>query len=94
MDFKRYLAPTLLVVLLLFLQYCLWFQAGGVIDMLRLKKRFATEQAVNEELKKRNDKILFEVKHLKKNKEAIEARARQELGMIKNGETFYQVVEN
>jgi len=47
----------------------------------------------NEELKKRNALLLFQIKRLRNSKDATEARARNELGMVKKGETFYQVVK-
>ena len=87
------LLPFLLLILLLFLQYRLWFEAGGVLDMLRLKKQLSQETQENAELKKRNDVLKHQVLYLQKNQSAIESRARQELGMIKKDETFYQVVE-
>lgn len=93
MDFRRFnLLPIVLLVLLLFLQYRLWFEAGGVFDLFHLKKQLVLEQQFNEKLKKRNQAVLIQVQHLQENQEAIEARARQELGMIKQGETFYQVI--
>ena len=87
------LLPFLLLILLLFLQYRLWFEAGGVLDMLRLKKQLSQETQENAELKKRNDVLKHQVLYLQKNQSAIESRARQELGMIKKDETFYQLVE-
>lgn len=87
------IGPILLVILLLFLQYRLWFDSGGILDMLRLKKRLAQEVQKNEQLKQRNDSLMRQVIYLQKNQDAIESRARQELGMIKKGETFYQTVE-
>jgi cell division protein FtsB len=87
------LAPILLVILFLFLQYRLWFEPGGILDMVRLKKHLAKEVQENEQLKKRNDVLMHQVIYLQKNQDAIESRARQELGMIKKGETFYQTVE-
>lgn len=87
------LLPFLLLILFLFLQYRLWFQAGGVSDMMRLKKQLTQETLANAELKKRNNVLKHQVLYLQKNQSAIESRARQELGMIKKDETFYQVVE-
>lgn len=87
------LLPIVLVALLLFLQYRLWFESGGILDMLRLKKQLAQEIQANEQLKKRNDLLKHQVIYLQKNQNAIESHARQELGMIKKGETFYQIVD-
>ena len=87
------LLPIFLVLLLIFLQYCLWFESGGIVDMMRLKKRLAIEAQQNEMLKQRNKGLLEQVQHLQKSNDALESRARHELGMVKNGETFYQVVK-
>ena len=84
--------PWLLLVVLLALQYRLWFQAGGVIDMVHMRKQLSLETQENDKLKKRNQALLNQVQHLQNNNQAIESRARHELGMIKEGETFYQVV--
>lgn len=82
-----------LILLLGFLQYRLWFESGGILDMMHLKKELALETETNEKLKQRNTALLNQVQHLQKDKNAVESRARHELGMIKKGETFYQVVE-
>lgn len=93
MEWRRTVLPSILVLLLIFLQYHLWFEAGGIREMLRFKKQLAIEQSQNEKLKKRNEALLVQVENLQKNQDAVEARARQELGMIKKGETFYQVLD-
>lgn len=85
--------PLILLLALVFLQYRLWFEPGGIIDMMRLKKKLAIETMHNDQLKKRNQELLTEVQYLQKNNNAVESRARDELGMIKKGETFYQVVK-
>ncbi|MDR3477749.1 MAG: cell division protein FtsB [Gammaproteobacteria bacterium] len=84
---------VVLVFVLVFLQYRLWFESGGIIDMLRIKKQLALQQQVNDKLKKRNEKLTEQVQYLQASNEAVEARARGELGMIKKNETFYQVVK-
>jgi cell division protein FtsB len=61
--------------------------------MLRMRKQLTIELQQNELLKKRNQALMQQVQGLKNNNEAVEARARHELGMIKKGETFYQVVK-
>ncbi len=94
MEFRRfYLLVFMLLVMLFFLQYRLWFGSSGILDMLQLKKQLTSEQVRNDNLKKRNQMLLLQVQELKKNHDAVESRARQELGMIKKGETFYQVVK-
>lgn len=92
MQISRKILPILLVLLLVFLQYRLWLEPGGVLDMMRLKKEVALENQENDKLKKRNEALALQVQHLQKDKDAVEYRARHELGMIKKDETFYQVV--
>lgn len=87
------LLPILLAILLIFLQYRLWFEAGGIMDMVHLKKDVALQKQENDKLKKRNEQVMMEVEHLQKDKSAVEARARTELGMVKKGEVFYQVID-
>jgi len=58
-----------------------------------MKKAIAEQEAENEELRTRNKALEAEVQNLKKGLDAIEERARSELGMIKEGETFYRVIE-
>ena len=82
-----------LVITLAFLQYRLWFEQGGVGDLLRMKKMIASQKSENATLKKNNDELLFQVQRIQNSKDAAEARARSELGMVKKGETFYQVVK-
>ncbi len=90
----RYLSVVcLLIAVLLFLQYRLWSETSGLKDFFRLKKDLVRQQAENIKLKQRNDELLFQVERLRHSQEAVEARARNELGMIKKGETFYQIVK-
>jgi cell division protein FtsB len=85
--------PILLIALILFIQYRLWFDHGGIVAMQQLKKQLASQSTENEQLKQRNDNLVLQVQNLQSNQDAIESRARQELGMIKKGETFYQLVD-
>ena len=82
-----------LVILLIALQVRLWAGQGGLRDVWRLQQRVAEQKAENERLKKRNETLSAEVEDLKHGEEAVEERARSELGLLKPGETFYQVVE-
>ncbi len=84
---------AILVVLLLVLQYKLWFSDGGLLKVHQLSKAVSAQQAENEELAARNEALAAEVLDLKQGSAAIEERARTELGMIKEGETFHQVVD-
>lgn len=82
----------ILVVLLIALQLKLWIGEGGMRDLDALRARVAAQESENAQLKKRNEALSAEVQDLKHGQQAIEARARSELGLIKPGETFYQVV--
>lgn len=78
---------------LIFLQYRLWFQDGGIRDMLKLRKLLEMQLVENGKLKQRNDELLFQIQRIQNSRDATEARARGELGMVKKGETFYQVIK-
>ena len=82
----------LLVVLLLALQYRLWFGDGSIQEVWRLREeaRISREEVVR--LNMRNQALAAEVADLKSGLEAIEERARADLGLIGEGETFYQFV--
>lgn len=84
---------TILVVILLVLQYRLWFADGGLAEMHRLGQQVEEQERENERLRERNRALAAEVRDLKSGLDAVEARARAELGMVREGETFYQVVE-
>ena len=87
----KYLAAALLILLVL-LQYRLWFGDAGVGEVNRLRAEIEHQQAENELLRERNRTLGAEVQDLKKGTTAIEERARTDLGMIGRRETFYQVV--
>jgi cell division protein FtsB len=92
-SFRFNALPLILIAVLGFLQYHLWFESGGIIDMLRIKKELALQVSQNEKVKKRNEKLVQQLQYLQASNAAIESRARGELGMVKKGETFYQVVK-
>lgn len=84
---------TLLLLLLLgWLQYSLWLGKNGIHDYRCVKSDVMTQQASNTQLKARNDRLFAEIANLNDGSEAIEERARSDLGMIKPGETFYRLV--
>ena len=87
----RWLIAILLVVLIL-LQVKLWFGEGGFADVKRLEERVAEQIERNDALEQRNTELRAEVEDLRERLEAVEERARSELGLIKEGEEFYQVV--
>jgi cell division protein FtsB len=87
----RILLAILLVVLIL-LQLKLWFGEGGYRDVQRLAARVEEQARENDALAQRNRELQAEVEDLRQGLDAIEERARSELGMIKEDEEFYQVV--
>lgn len=88
----RYVA-LILLILLIALQVRLWSGHGGLHEVWRLRERVEEQKAENAKLKARNDTLAAEVEDLKHGDEAIEERARAEIGLLKPGETFYQVVD-
>lgn len=87
------LVALILLIVLIALEVKLWAGQGGMADVRRLEANVAEQKLENEELKARNDALAAEVANLKSGTEAAEERARSELGLVKPGETFYQVVE-
>lgn len=83
----------LLIVLLIGLQLKLWVGDGGMREVHALRVHVKQQQQQNEQLNQRNKALEADVDDLKHGDQAVEARARSELGLIKPGETFYQVVE-
>jgi cell division protein FtsB len=84
---------AILLVLLLVLQYDLWVGDGSLATVWHLQKAVDAQQLENTHLQERNETLAAEVKDLKTGLDAIEERARNDLGMIKEGETYIQVVE-
>jgi cell division protein FtsB len=79
--------------LLIALQYPLWIGKGSWLKVWELDRQLAVQRAGNAKLKARNDALDAEVRDLKLGQDAIEERARMELGMIRKDEVFYQLVE-
>ena len=82
-----------LITVFVFLQYQLWVDRDGMRKLMHLNNRIDNQKAVNQQLFERNEVLAAEVEDLKSGFDAIEERARMELGMIREGETFFQVVE-
>ena len=87
------LLSILLVVLLIVIQYPLWLGKGGWLRVWDLDRQVTAAQQKNEELKDRNDRLASEVRDLKEVRDAVEERASYELGMLKEGEVFVQVID-
>ena len=87
----KYLTVALILLLLL-LQYRLWFSPGGMaeVDSLQATKQSLLEE--NRQLRERNASLTAEVIDLKQGLQAVEERARSELGMIGPDEVFYRIV--
>ena len=84
----------LLVVLFVLLQYKLWVGDGSLAEVWDLFRQVEMQKEENRRLHERNQALEAEVQDLKKGLESIEERAREELGMIKDDETFYQIIED
>ena len=84
----------ILLILLALLQYRLWFSPGGMPDVRELDQTKQELVEENERLHERNDSLAAEVIDLKHGLEAVEERARSEIGMIKSDEVFYQIIES
>jgi cell division protein FtsB len=85
---------ALLVLLLIALQAALWFGEGGVFDLWQLHQALERQGQENSKLVERNKALEGEVSDLKSGLDAIEERARAELGMIGEGELFYQLIDS
>ena len=79
------------LTLLAALQYRLWVGEGSLAHVGQLKQEISSQQGENEKLLERNRVLTAEVIELKQGLETIEERARHELGMVKEGETLFQL---
>ncbi len=89
----RFLA-FIFVALILALQYPMWLGKGGWLRVRELDHQVEAQKRVNTELQTRNTKLDAEVRDLKQGLEAIEERARSELGMIRQDEVFFQLPQD
>ena len=85
---------TFFLILLILLQYRLWFGNGSLNEVHQLQDKISKIEQEKESIKERNFSLAAEVHDLKHGYEAIEERARSEMGMIKDGEIFYQIVNH
>lgn len=86
-------AAVILAALLALLQYRLWVGEGSLAEVSHLKQAIKAQEQENKVLEERNRALDGEVSDLKQGLDAIEERARSELGMIRKDETFFQIVE-
>ena len=82
---------AILVALIVLIQYPLWFGKGGWLRVWQISNELDVQKAGNRKLEARNASLAVEVKDLKTGTEAIEERARGELGMIRGDEVFFQI---
>jgi cell division protein FtsB len=83
---------AVLAALVLLLQYRIWLSPDGTREVLQLRDAVAAQATENQRLVARNQQLAAEVRNLKQDFQALEERARSELGLIGANETYYQVV--
>nr|WP_281419257.1 cell division protein FtsB [Marinobacterium ramblicola] len=84
----------LILLLMIFgLQYRLWFGEANLRQVWGLKEQIKQQQLENESLTERNQRLEAEVRDLKQGMAALEERARSDMGMVQEGETFFQLIE-
>ena len=93
-DVQMKLLTLALVALIALLQYPLWLGKGSWLRVWEVNQQVITQHETNQQLKIRNAALDAEVRDLKQGHDAIEERARSELGMIKQDEIFFQYLES
>ena len=92
MSWRLQLVFAVLVLVLLSLQYRLWVGEGSLAEVSTLRQQLAAQVVELQNLNERNATLQAEVDDLKQGLAAIEARARSELGLVRKGETYYQLL--
>jgi cell division protein FtsB len=87
---SRLLIPAL-VVLFVVLQYRLWVGEGSLAQVASMERDIEAQQQTIEEMQKRNMAMQAEIDSFKNDQDAVEERARSDLGMIREGETYFQI---
>ena len=85
---------VVLLLLLAALQYRLWLGEGSLAEQHRLELQVEEQSRINSELKARNAVLEREVLELQTGNQGLEQRAREQLGLIREGETYYQLVDD
>jgi len=85
---------AVLILIILGLQYRLWFGEGSVEQIVQLQREIDKQKLENTTLEERNRVLMAQIKELKEGTESIEAKARTDMGMIKEGETFYFITDD
>lgn len=83
----------ILLLILLGLQYKLWLGDGNIFQWIELQKKLITQTEENKKLLTRNQAIEADITELKSGEQALEEQARYKLGMVKEGETYYQFLD-
>lgn len=89
----RYFLLTLIALIAL-VQWVLWFGNDGIIDLWESRQNLYASMMENSELERRNNELKAEVVDLQTGLQAVEERARSELGLVKQDETFIQIIED
>jgi len=84
---------SIIILLIVLMQYRLWFVNGGIEQIQHDELMLVDLKKQVEEKRERNAALYAEVEDLRKGQDSLEERARKELGMIRDGETFFQVLE-
>ena len=92
MSWKLQLTIAVLLLVLLGLQVRLWYGEGSLSEVASLKHQLVSQRSELNDLHERNATLQAEVDDLKEGLAAIEARARSELGLIREGETYFQLL--
>ena len=87
------MVPIILAALLVAIQFPLWLGKGGWMRVREMEQQLAAQNRTNAQLQARNERVSAEVKDLREGAGAVEERARYELGMLKEGEVFVQIVD-
>jgi cell division protein FtsB len=87
------MVPIIVAALLIAIQLPLWLGKGGWMRVREAEQQLAAQNQINANLEARNAKLAAEVKDLQEGAGAVEERARYELGMLKDGEVFVQIVD-
>ena len=83
----------ILIIILVFLQHKLWLGDGNLIQWVSLQKKLVEHEQENNKLIARNKALEADIKELKSGEQALEEKARQELGMVKENEVYYKFVD-
>ena len=92
MRFWKWLSLSL-AVLVVALQFRLWIGQGSITELIALEKELTQFTETNAELRARNERLVVEVEEFRSGLDSVEEMAREELGMIRQGETFYVIVD-